>query len=159
MVGWYSSTASDNHNSPFTHTHTPADRLEEDELEDVVEDEPLARGILTELEALGVAKRALLVIDLFAVLDGNGSVLSSRFTGITYNELAGNEDDDTAVSGGLGIGLAVLVLDLLEGEGLFGLLCQFPWSSCFPIWFRLDANLRQASQRYRRHRETEYPRR
>lgn len=51
------------------HTHPPATRLEEDKLEDVVEDEPIGRGVLAELEGLGVAKRALLVIDLSGVLD------------------------------------------------------------------------------------------
>lgn len=53
-------------------------------------------------------------------------LLCFTFTFVTYNELAGDEDDDTAVSGGLGIGRAVLVLDLLEGERLFGMLCQLP---------------------------------
>lgn len=51
------------------HTHPPAARLEKDKLEDVVEDEPLTRGVLGELEGLGEAKRALLVVDLSGVLD------------------------------------------------------------------------------------------
>lgn len=36
----------------------------------------------------------------------------------TYNELASHEDDDATIGSGLSIGLAVLMLDLLEGEAL-----------------------------------------
>jgi hypothetical protein len=39
-------------------------RLTENQLEDVVEDEPLASGVLAELESLRVRERALLVVDL-----------------------------------------------------------------------------------------------
>ncbi len=36
----------------------------------------------------------------------------------TYHKLAGHQDDDAAVGGGLRIGLVGLVLDLLEREAL-----------------------------------------
>jgi hypothetical protein len=69
-------------------------RLSVNKLEDVVEDEVLARGISGELEGLGVAHGALLLID---------------------EKLASDENDDTAIlRGGLGIKGLHLVLDLLE---------------------------------------------
>lgn len=65
-----------------------------DELEDVVEDEERA-ALGHELESLGVAHGALLLIN---------------------QQLAGDQDQHTAVNAGLGIEGRDLVLDLLEGK-------------------------------------------
>lgn len=50
----------------------------------------------------------------------------------TYDELAGNEDDDAAVRGGLGVRRAVLVLHLLEGERLLGCALSVSMVFMFP---------------------------
>jgi len=63
------------------------------QLEDVVEDKVVAGRVTHQLESLGVILGALLLVD---------------------QELAGNENDDAALKGGLGIEGRNLVLDLLE---------------------------------------------
>ena len=56
------------------------DGLTEDQLEEVVEDEPLASPVLAELEGLRVEERARLIIDLgesvLAVLSGRYAMLA-----------------------------------------------------------------------------------
>ena len=98
--------------------------LTENELEDVVVDEVVAT-ILEELECLGVVHGALLLIDLKATerIPLVSSYESSKEGGErvlarAYQELSGDEDQDTVVESGLGIEGRDLVLDLLEGETL-----------------------------------------
>lgn len=91
-----------------------------DQAEDIVEHEEAACTVGLQREELGIVHGLLLLIDLMVqrVLENIEENRCRRRVSRTYQESAGNQDDD-AVSGGLGIESGQLVAHLLEGQALF----------------------------------------
>lgn len=90
------------------------------EFEDIVEDEVLVRGVVGELEGLGVVYGVLFFIDLIG-----GLVVMSVMWGDSclywiYKEFVSDKDDDVIfVYGRLGIKGVDLVFDFFEGKRLW----------------------------------------
>lgn len=106
--------------------------LTQDQAEDVVKDKVAASTVGLEGESLGVVHGALLLVDLNKKKTSQSQIMmypkeSIPKTGLlfprrteTYQKSTGDHNDDATLDGGLSVQCRDLVLDLLEGQALYG---------------------------------------